>query len=149
MMASSTTAPIAIANPPRVIELMVPPSQRRTTMATRSDRGMAIRLIKPARHVVRNSSRTITSSAPPSSIAESMFEIAVSIKSACRNRSVSITTSFGNALRRFESAASTARVVVNVFAHGCLFTIKMTLGFPKVEESPTLYSGPRRTAATC
>ena len=58
MIASSTSAPMAIAMPPSVIVLMVAPNARSTSTAAASDSGIAVSVIAAARRLARNN-RTI------------------------------------------------------------------------------------------
>ena len=56
MIASSTSAPMAMAMPPSVIVLIVAPNARSTSTAAASDSGIAVSVIAAARRLARNSS---------------------------------------------------------------------------------------------
>ena len=55
MIASSTSAPMAIAMPPSVIVLIVAPNARSTRIAAASDSGIAVSVMAAARRFARKS----------------------------------------------------------------------------------------------
>ena len=57
MIASSTSAPMAIASPPSVMLLMDRPASRRPRTAATSDSGMAMSVMPAARMLARNTHR--------------------------------------------------------------------------------------------
>ena len=82
MIASSTSAPIAMAMPPSVIVLMVAPKARSTRMAAASDSGIAVSVMAAARTLARNSRTTTMTRNPPSRRAFRTLSTATSMKSA-------------------------------------------------------------------
>ncbi len=66
MMASSTNAPMAMAMPPRLMVLMVKPSQRNARMDTSSASGIASSEMRVLRMFMRNTSSTMTTKMLPS-----------------------------------------------------------------------------------
>ena len=66
MIASSTRAPMAIAMPPRVIVLMVPPKARSVMTARASDNGIASTEIAVVRTFHRKRKRMATTRSAPS-----------------------------------------------------------------------------------
>ena len=66
MIASSTSAPMAIAMPPSVIVLMPTPNARSASTAAASDSGIAVSVMAPARRFARNSSTITMTRMPPS-----------------------------------------------------------------------------------
>ena len=65
-MASSTSEPIAIAIPPRLMVLMVRPIKWSTNIDITNDRGMVTREINVVRTFIRKINNTITTKKPPS-----------------------------------------------------------------------------------
>jgi len=82
MMASSTSAPMAIARPPSVMVLMPMPNARIVNTAAASDNGIAVSVIAAARALARNSRTTRMTRIPPSRRARTTLSIATSMKSA-------------------------------------------------------------------
>ena len=80
--ASSTSSPIAIANPPNVMLLIVNPSASRPRKAATNENGMANSVMMPARVLARKTITTSTTSRPPYVSASSRFAMATSMKSA-------------------------------------------------------------------
>ncbi len=95
IMASSTSEPIAIAIPPRLMVLIVIPRNLRTRTAPRSDKGMASSEMTVVLKLPRKTSRMIVTNTAPSISARWTFLTDLSIKSACRNIFVSSLTSGG------------------------------------------------------
>jgi hypothetical protein len=83
IIASSTSAPIAIAIPPSVIVFTVIPSSCMAKIATTSDSGMATSEIAVARRFHRKRKRTMTTSTAPSRSAVTTFPMATEMKSDC------------------------------------------------------------------
>ena len=69
MMASSTSAPIAIVNPPRVIVLTVAPKAEIASTPATSDSGIASAEITVARMLPRKKNRMMITSTAPSRMA--------------------------------------------------------------------------------
>jgi hypothetical protein len=87
MMASSTTTPIAMARPPKVIVLNVTPRRVSTIAAAKSDSGMAAHETAAIRRSNRKRNiTTVTKTAPNISDSPTLL-VAVSMKFAGRNRS--------------------------------------------------------------
>ena len=90
-IASSTTAPMAIARPANVITLRVAPSRESTSREHIKDNGMMLALINAIRHSNRNSRRTTTTSRLPASSDPVRLSIDISINVAGRKMVVSIS----------------------------------------------------------
>ena len=118
MMASSTSAPTAMAMPPSVMLLMDNPQKRSPTMAARSDNGMARSVIAPARRFARNTKVTKTTSRVPSRSASVRLPSASSMKSDCRNSAASSCMPTGRSARISSNTSSRVRVSVSVFTSG-------------------------------
>ncbi len=88
MTASSTTTPIEMASPPKVIVLSVVPKLRSTMTAASSDRGIAMQEIAAVRRLNKNRKRTITTKMPPRIKEVPTLPVAASMKVAGRNRSL-------------------------------------------------------------
>ena len=148
MIASSTSAPMAIVSPPMVIVFKVTPNARSARTAATSENGMAAREMNVARTFIRNTSRMIATSTPPSRRAAVTFSIATEMKSACRKMCRSTFRPFGNVGSSSSSAASSRRVSSSVLASGCFITARMTAGWPLALPSPRLSRGPIFTSAS-
>ena len=119
MIASSTSAPIAIAIPPSVIVLMVPPSARSVITASASERGMASTEIAVVRAFHRKRKRMATTSRAPSRSAVTTLSTASEMKSACRKMPRSNETPPGSEGSIRSSSVSILRVSSSVLAPGC------------------------------
>ena len=147
--ASSTTTPIAIARPPRVMVSSEAPSRSSTRVAASSESGIAVQEIAAVRRSNRNRNRTtITSTAP--TISESLtLLVAVLMKFAGRKRSLWIVIpSASSAGRSSCSAASTFCVTLSVSAAYCSATLRITPGRPWIPAPPIGGSGASTTSAT-
>ena len=82
MIASSTSEPMAMAIPPRLIVLMVSPIALSTSTAVSSERGSAMREMIVVRVLIRNRNSTMTTNSPPSNKAFCTLSIEFSIKFA-------------------------------------------------------------------
>ena len=148
MIASSTSAPIAIAIPPSVIVLMDAPKARSTRIAAASESGIAVSVMAAARRFARNSSTTTTTSSPPLSNALTTLSTATSMKSAWRKILRSILIPSGSSRWSVSSSRSSRAVSSIVFAPGCFWTPTMTAGLPLRDPSPRFNAPPSRTSAT-
>ena len=148
MIASSTSAPMAIARPPSVIVLIVASKPRSTRTAAASESGIAVSVIVAARTFARNSSTTSTTSIPPSSRAVVTLLTATWMKSDCRKIRRSIVTPRGSSPASASSSRSRRAVTSIVFASGCFCTPTITAGLPLRDPSPRLSAAPSRTSAT-
>ena len=148
MMASSTSAPTAMAIPPSVMLSIDRPARRTPTTAASSDSGIATRVIAPARRFARNSRVTSTTSSVPSRSAPFRFASASSMKSACRNRRESSCIPTGNSDWMASSTRSRSAVNASVLTSGCRWMPRITAGCPLREPSPRLSASPIRTVAT-
>ena len=79
-MASSTSEPMAMHNPPRLIVLMVRSRACRATMAARRERGIVTREIIVVRAFIRKMNRTTTTKRAPSRRASFTLSILLSMK---------------------------------------------------------------------
>ena len=111
-IASSTSAPTAIAMPPRVMLLIDRPAKRRPTMAARSDNGIANSVMVPARRFARNTSVTMMTRMVPSRSAVVRLPSANSMKSAWRKSPASSRIPGGKACLNLVEDPVPARVSV-------------------------------------
>ena len=87
MMASSTSAPMAMAMPPRLMVFSSYPNAQSTMMLAIRDNGMANTEINVVRQFMRNNNRTsVTKKAPSNKVRWRLLMLA-SMKSDCRNTS--------------------------------------------------------------
>ena len=136
MIASSTSAPMAIAMPPSVIVLMEMPSPFMPKIATTSERGMATMEIAVARRFHRNRNRMTTTTMAPSRRACTTLRMATVMKSDCRNSADSIVTPAGSARCISASSVVTRAVSTRVLAPGCFCTARTTPLRAFTEPSP-------------
>ena len=68
-MASSTTMPMATASPPSVMEFTLMPNHLKTSRVTAKESGIAIRVMKVVRALMRKMRRTMVTMMAPSRIA--------------------------------------------------------------------------------
>ena len=147
MIASSTSAPMAIARPPSVMVLIVASNPRSTSTAAASDSGIAVRVMAAARRLARNSTTITTTSKPPYRSASMTFATATSMKSDCRKIRRSITMPRGSSCCRASSSRSSRAVTSTVLVPGCFCTPTITAGLPFRDPSPRLSAAPSRTSA--
>ena len=149
MIASSTSAPIAIVRPPSVIVLSVTPRQSSTMIATSSDSGIETSEINVVRRSNRNRNRITATRIAPSRREIVTLPTAVSMKSAWRTLLRSTFMPSGNVFSISPSSRSIRPVSSSVFAPGCFWIAITTAGFPLDEPSPRGILGPTSTLATC
>ena len=87
IIASSTSSPIAMARPPRLMVLSVRPKRSIAMTAATSDNGSASSVMTAARTFIRNTTTTRMTRAAPSTNAVKRLSSDCSMKSACLNRS--------------------------------------------------------------
>ena len=134
-IASSTTAPSAIAKPARTIVLIVVPRQYRTSADAVSDRGIVIRLISALRQENRKSASTTTTSSAPRSRASDRLSIEIRTKVA--GRKIVVSTSIGRRPGCISAmASSTPSVTSRVLAHGSFSTMSISPSPPLMTASP-------------
>ena len=141
-MASSTNSPIATARPPSVMVLMPRPNHWKTMNVTKSDRGIAVSVMKVVRKLRRKRNSTIETIRLPSRRASSTLAIARSMKFACRKMSSWSETPSGSVDWRDLSSFSMARVSWTVSTLGCFETASRTAGWPLTPASPRFTNGP-------
>ena len=95
-MASSTSEPMAIASPPKLMVLIVNPKACKTRIATSKERGKATREMIVVRKFIRKKNRTMMTNRAPSKRAFWMLSMELLIKRDWRNISVEICTSVGS-----------------------------------------------------
>ena len=83
-IASSTSEPMAIAMPPRLIVLMVSPKRWSVSSETMSERGMVTSEITVVRTFMRKSRSTMTTKMPPSKSAFFTLSMALLMKRSWR-----------------------------------------------------------------
>ena len=136
MMASSTSDPIAMAIPPRLMVFSEKPSALSVIIDTRSEIGIASSEMTVVRKLPRKTIRITITSTPPSINARSMLFTELSIKVACRNISVVTCTSGG----RFSAISAIVRSSLSVSSSvpvaGCFVTERRTARMPSTEASP-------------
>lgn len=142
MIASSTSAPIAIAIPPRLIVLIVRPNHFKVRIAIISEIGIAIIEIAVARQFIRKTNRIIITNNEPSIRVLLILLMEASIKSACLNMFVLIFTSSGNHFLRSRMVLSIFSVSSIVFVDGCFITVITIAGLPFTEASPIFVDEP-------
>ena len=128
MIASSTSAPMAIVKPPSVIVFSVPPNSDMVRTPTTSERGMATAEMSVVRRLPRKRNRMISTRIAPSRRATETLWMATSMKSACRKFSFSMTTPAGSVFSTWARTPSSVRVSSSVLASGCFWTLRMTAG---------------------
>jgi hypothetical protein len=106
MMASSTSAPMAIAIPPSVIVLMPTPKARSASTPAASDNGIAVSVIPAARRLARNSSTTTMTRIPPLRSASTTLSTATWMKSDCRKMRRSMVIPGGSSCWSVSSSRS-------------------------------------------
>jgi hypothetical protein len=150
MIASSTSAPIAIAMPPRVMVLMLLPSACRTRTAVSSESGSATSVIRLARALKRKATTTSPTIAAPSSRARVVLRVEFSMKTACRKSCLLMCIPSGSVVCSSSSTLSRRAVSSSVFAPGCFWMATITPGSmigsqfgPRRDEEPM----PRFSAA--
>ena len=148
IIASSTSEPMAMAIPPRLMVLIFRLSRCRAITAESKETGIAIREIMVVRKLMRNKRRMITTSTAPSSKTFCTLLMAVSIKSAWRKIVVSTTTSGGNEPLRALIFSSMLRLSLMVLALGCLEIESITAGVASWEPCPIFTAEPMTTCAT-
>ena len=147
-MASSTSEPMAMAIPPRLMVLMVSPMKCKVSMETSSERGSVTSEMTVVRTLARNRNKTMTTKMPPSKSDFFTLLMELSMKRLWRKMSVDTFTSGGRFFCRSFSEASSLSVSSNVLVEGCLVTVISTAGFPLSEAVPSLGAfGPIRTSA--
>ena len=147
-MASSTSEPMAMAIPPRLMVLMVSPMKCKVRMETSSERGSVTSEMTVVRTLARNRNKTMTTKMPPSKSDFFTLLMELSMKRLWRKMSVDTFTSGGRFFCRSFSEASSLSVSSNVLVEGCLVTVISTAGFPLSEAVPSLGAfGPIRTSA--
>ena len=141
-MASSTNSPIATARPPSVMVLMPRPNHWKTMNVTKSDSGMAVRVMKVVRKLRRKRNSTIETMRLPSRRASTTFAMARSMKFDCRKMSSWSETPSGSVDWSAWSSFSMARVSWTVSTPGCFETASRTAGSPLTPASPRFTRGP-------
>ena len=142
MIASSTSAPSAMAMPPSVMVLMVAPSAFIDRIAATSDSGMATRVIAVARADSRKANTMATTSTAPSSSALHRLSMETRMKSAWRKMWRSIFMPVGSPAWISSSVASRRSVSSSVLAPGCFWMPSTTAGLPLCEPTPRVGAGP-------
>ncbi len=110
---------MAMAMPPRVIVLIVPPMPLITSTAAMRESGMAVSVMSVARTFIKNRNIMMTTRIPPSRRASSTFLTATCMKLAWRNKSRSMTMPSGRSAWSSFKTRSSSCVSVKVFALGC------------------------------
>ncbi len=147
IMASSTTAPIAMTKPAKTMVFIDTPVAAITQPAVSRDRGMAAVAINAARHSYKNRIITKITNTHPSSSALDRLSMESSIKVAGRNICVSSSTP-GKPGFISSSAASTPSVTAKVLPHGNFSTININPGPSLITASPMGAWGPKTISAT-
>ena len=137
-MASSTSEPMAMAIPPRLIVLMVCPKACRVSRVIRMERGMVTSEIRVVRVFIRKRNRTMTTNKTPSNNDFWTLPMELLMKLAWRKRSADTFTSAGKEVCSSASVLSRRSVRSSVLVAGCLVTVSSTASFPFVEAQPNL-----------
>lgn len=136
-MASSTSEPMAMAIPPRLIVLMVNPNPFSVRMAVSSDSGRATSEMRVTRPFMRKKKSTTTTNRAPSHSEWAMLSMELSIKRDCLKMSVDICTS-GSVFCSSARVLSSCSVSSSVLVAGCLVTVMSTAGQPRSDATPSL-----------
>ena len=148
-IASSTSEPMAIANPPRLIVLIVSPKPYITNTAINIAKGIAVNEITVVRKFIKKKKSTTTTNTAPSSKALRILPIELSMKRDCRKISVDTLTSPGSVRCKSRIDSSTRSVSSSVFVFGCFVTVTNTAGFPRSDANPSFGAfAPTCTRAT-
>ena len=137
-MASSTSEPMAMARPPRLMVLMVMPIQFSVSMEISIDSGSVISDMMVVLTLARKSMSTITTNIAPSYSDDLTLLMELSMNLAWRKVSVDIFTSGGRFFCTSFRASSSFAVSSSVPVSGCLVTVTSTAGLPFSEASPSL-----------
>ena len=148
MIASSTSAPIAIVRPPSDIVLTVIPSASIAITATSSDSGSDASEISVGRSWNRNRNRITATRIAPSRSATDTLRTAVPMKSAWRALSRSMIIPSGRPRWIASSSRSMRAVSSRVLAPGCFWIPITTAGRASDEPVPRRIAGPSSTSAT-
>ena len=146
---SSTSEPMAMAIPPRLIVLMVSPIQRMARSDATIESGMETNEITVVRQFIRNMNSTMITKIAPS--IKDCFTLSneLSMKRDWRNIWELTLTSAGRLAFSSSNALSSLPVSASVLVLGCFVTVSSTAGFPSLEATPsTGVFGPMRTSAT-
>ena len=135
-MESSTSEPIAMAIPPRLIVLTVSPMNFETRRVTRIDSGIETKEMRVVLQFMRNMKRTKTTNMPPSMRDFLTLEIEPSMKRDWRNISELTLTSEGRDALISSRALSSFLVSSRLFVFGCFVTVSTTAGLPSLEARP-------------
>ena len=136
-MASSTSEPMAMASPPRVMVLMLMPRALSTIIATRNEMGIVTSEMTVVRTLARNIIRMITTKMAPSMSDFCTLSMLLSMKSAWRKMSVEICTSEGRVCLRSSSARSRCFVRSMVLVLGCFVTVRSTADWARSLATPS------------
>ena len=128
MMASSTSAPTAMAMPPRVMVLMLAPRASSTSTAASSESGIASTVMAVAAALIRKAKTISTTSRAPSRRAVSTLATAKRMKSAWRKSRVSISIPAGRPAWISARTSSSRSVSSRVLASGCFWIARTTAG---------------------
>ncbi len=146
---SSTSEPMAMAIPPRLIVLIVSPIQRMARSDATIESGMETSEITVVRQFIRNMNSTMITKIAPS--IKDCFTLSneLSMKRDWRNIRELTLTSAGRLAFSSSKALSSLPVSASVLVLGCFVTVSSTAGFPSLEATPrTGVFGPMRTSAT-
>ena len=127
-MASSTSAPIAMARPPSVMVLIDRPSAWNTSAVTRMETGIAVSEMSVVRRLSRKANSTTATMIAPSRSASSTFSIEDSMNAACLKMISGAATPAGSDRDRSASATPISCVSRTVSAVGCFCTEMITAG---------------------
>ena len=127
-IASSTSSPMAMAIPPRVITLIDRSNQSKIRAVVRTESGIAVRVINVVRRLNRNRNRTTMTRTAPSRRASATLAMPRSMKLRCWYIAGSIRTSAGRPGLSSSIARVTSSVSRRVSASGCFSTVSRTPG---------------------
>ena len=135
-MASSTSEPMAMAMPPRLMVLTVYPIRWSMSTAMMMLMGRAVTEMRVVRRFIRKKNSTTITNSAPSSSASCRLDIDVSMKSLWRKMSVDTCTSAGRVRAMSAISRSMASVSDRVPAPCCLVTVMSTAGWPLTDAVP-------------
>ena len=127
-IASSTSEPIAIAMPPRLIVLMVYPKKWSEITVIIIDNGRATSDIIVVRMFIKKKNKIITTKTAPSISARWMLEIELLMNEDCLKISVEILIPSGIDFRASSNSSSICAVNLFVSIFGCFVIVNNTAG---------------------
>jgi hypothetical protein len=128
--ASSTSSPMAMARPPKVMVLMERPANQNTIAVTNTDIGIATSEMSVVRASIRNKNSTMPTMTSASKSTVRTLPIEFSMKVAWRNCTSRVVMPAGSVVRIESRVRSSSRVSARVSTPGCFWMPRITAGLP-------------------